>query len=243
MPNLPAVTLAEFQQLIRRMYMEKDVARGIDGTFMWLMEEVGELAAALRNGTHEERTARVRRRAGLAGHDRQRGGRRSDRGGDAEVRRGLSRLRPVRLHVSRCGKAMSRRMQNAKCKLQNANCRLQLQFAFCNLHFAFCILACCVLSHRFVPPSRRPSSPSRRRSSACASGWPIATRSGCGRRSKSRLRGGSEALAGEVSVIVPDGDGVPSRVSTPPDQPCQVLPGRETTVRLLVPLRPRRERR
>jgi NTP pyrophosphatase (non-canonical NTP hydrolase) len=50
------ITLAEFQQLIRRMYMEKDVARGIDGTFMWLMEEVGELASALRNGTHEERT-------------------------------------------------------------------------------------------------------------------------------------------------------------------------------------------
>ena len=53
----PAVTLADFQQLIRRMYLEKDLARGIDGTFMWLMEEVGELAAALRNGTHEERTA------------------------------------------------------------------------------------------------------------------------------------------------------------------------------------------
>jgi NTP pyrophosphatase (non-canonical NTP hydrolase) len=53
----PAVTLAEFQELIRRMYLEKDLARGIDGTFMWLMEEVGELAAALRNGTHEERTA------------------------------------------------------------------------------------------------------------------------------------------------------------------------------------------
>jgi NTP pyrophosphatase (non-canonical NTP hydrolase) len=52
----PVVSLAEFQGLIRRMYIEKDVARGIDGTFMWLMEEVGELAAALRNGTHEERT-------------------------------------------------------------------------------------------------------------------------------------------------------------------------------------------
>jgi NTP pyrophosphatase (non-canonical NTP hydrolase) len=50
------ITLAEFQQLIRRMYMEKDVARGIDGTFMWLMEEVGELSAALRKGDHEERT-------------------------------------------------------------------------------------------------------------------------------------------------------------------------------------------
>ena len=39
------------------MYLEKDVARGIDGTFMWLMEEVGELAAALREGTKEELAA------------------------------------------------------------------------------------------------------------------------------------------------------------------------------------------
>jgi NTP pyrophosphatase (non-canonical NTP hydrolase) len=51
----PTVTLADFQRLIRDMYFEKDVARGVDGTFMWLMEEIGELAAALRNGTHEER--------------------------------------------------------------------------------------------------------------------------------------------------------------------------------------------
>ncbi len=51
------VTLAEFQQLIRQMYLEKDIARGIDGTFMWLMEEIGELATALRNGTQAERTA------------------------------------------------------------------------------------------------------------------------------------------------------------------------------------------
>ena len=51
----PSATLADFQQLMRDMYFEKDAARGIDGTFMWLMEEVGELAAALRSGTHEER--------------------------------------------------------------------------------------------------------------------------------------------------------------------------------------------
>jgi NTP pyrophosphatase (non-canonical NTP hydrolase) len=51
----PTVTLADFQRLIRDMYFEKDVARGVDGTFMWLMEEVGELAAALRSGTHEDR--------------------------------------------------------------------------------------------------------------------------------------------------------------------------------------------
>jgi NTP pyrophosphatase (non-canonical NTP hydrolase) len=51
------ITLADFQQLIRRMYFEKDAARGVDGTFMWLMEEVGELAAALREGTHQEQAA------------------------------------------------------------------------------------------------------------------------------------------------------------------------------------------
>lgn len=51
----PKVDLGEFQQLIRDMYLEKDVARGVDGTFMWLMEEIGELASCLRNGTHEER--------------------------------------------------------------------------------------------------------------------------------------------------------------------------------------------
>jgi NTP pyrophosphatase (non-canonical NTP hydrolase) len=48
------VTLAELQQLIRRMYLEKDVARGIEGTFMWFLEEVGELAAVLRKGTPDE---------------------------------------------------------------------------------------------------------------------------------------------------------------------------------------------
>lgn len=42
------ISLGDFQQLIKRMYFEKDVARGVEGTFMWLMEEVGELATALR---------------------------------------------------------------------------------------------------------------------------------------------------------------------------------------------------
>jgi NTP pyrophosphatase (non-canonical NTP hydrolase) len=51
------ITLAEFQELIRRMYLRKDVARGVEGTFMWLMEEMGELASALRSGTQEERAA------------------------------------------------------------------------------------------------------------------------------------------------------------------------------------------
>ncbi|HRX82129.1 MAG TPA: MazG nucleotide pyrophosphohydrolase domain-containing protein [Pirellulaceae bacterium] len=37
------------------MYFDKDASRGIDGTFMWLMEEVGELAAALRSGSHDDK--------------------------------------------------------------------------------------------------------------------------------------------------------------------------------------------
>lgn len=53
----PGIRLGDFQNLIREMYLPKDVARGIDGTFMWLMEEVGELAGALRSGTREEQAA------------------------------------------------------------------------------------------------------------------------------------------------------------------------------------------
>lgn len=51
------LTFADFQKIIRDMYLEKDLARGVDGTFMWLMEEVGELAAALRSGTPGEQAA------------------------------------------------------------------------------------------------------------------------------------------------------------------------------------------
>ena len=50
-----AVSLKDFQQLIRDMYLEKDRARGVEATFLWFMEEVGELATSLRDGTHEER--------------------------------------------------------------------------------------------------------------------------------------------------------------------------------------------
>jgi NTP pyrophosphatase (non-canonical NTP hydrolase) len=48
--------LHEFQALIRRMYHDKDAARGVEGTFMWLTEEIGELATALRSGSHDEQT-------------------------------------------------------------------------------------------------------------------------------------------------------------------------------------------
>ena len=50
------MTLRELQSLIRTMYYEKDASRGVEGTFMWLSEEIGELATALRSGTHEEQS-------------------------------------------------------------------------------------------------------------------------------------------------------------------------------------------
>ncbi|QDS95944.1 MazG nucleotide pyrophosphohydrolase domain protein [Roseimaritima multifibrata] len=60
-PALPAasdspaadLSLADLQAKIRTMYYEKDVERGVDGTFMWLMEEIGELASALRGNDQE----------------------------------------------------------------------------------------------------------------------------------------------------------------------------------------------
>ncbi len=54
MPESAPLSLRDLQTMIRQMYGAKDAARGVDGTFMWLMEEVGELAAALREGTSEE---------------------------------------------------------------------------------------------------------------------------------------------------------------------------------------------
>jgi NTP pyrophosphatase (non-canonical NTP hydrolase) len=52
-----SLTLAQLQQRIRDTFDAKDRRRGIEGTFMWFMEEVGELAAALRGGTAQERSA------------------------------------------------------------------------------------------------------------------------------------------------------------------------------------------
>lgn len=54
-PQANVTSFAGFQQLIREMYFDKDEARGVDGTFMWLTEEIGELAGALRTGSHEDR--------------------------------------------------------------------------------------------------------------------------------------------------------------------------------------------
>lgn len=52
-PSSVDLSLGDLQKHIRAMYYEKDLARGIDGTFMWLMEEIGELATALRSNDRD----------------------------------------------------------------------------------------------------------------------------------------------------------------------------------------------
>jgi len=41
------VTIREFQDFILRKYGQRDSQRGTPGTFMWFVEEIGELATAL----------------------------------------------------------------------------------------------------------------------------------------------------------------------------------------------------
>ena len=45
----PAMTIAEFQRMIRDKYYATDSARGAPGTYLWFVEEVGELAHAIAN--------------------------------------------------------------------------------------------------------------------------------------------------------------------------------------------------
>jgi NTP pyrophosphatase (non-canonical NTP hydrolase) len=45
--------LAGFQRHIAELYLEKDRRRGVEPTFLWLMEEVGELAEAVRRKDRE----------------------------------------------------------------------------------------------------------------------------------------------------------------------------------------------
>jgi hypothetical protein len=48
------VELAELQSRIEALYGARDRQRGVDGTFRWWIEEVGEVAKALRGGDPAE---------------------------------------------------------------------------------------------------------------------------------------------------------------------------------------------
>lgn len=47
--------LRELQDVIERTFGSRDRERGIPASVAWLAEEVGELAQAVRKGTHEQR--------------------------------------------------------------------------------------------------------------------------------------------------------------------------------------------
>ncbi len=46
----PELGIREFQRKIEDIYFQKDSSRGVSGSFMWLVEEVGELARSLNTG-------------------------------------------------------------------------------------------------------------------------------------------------------------------------------------------------
>jgi len=58
-PTAAGLTLSALQRIILQMYGEKDSARGDLATFLWLTEEFGELATALRSGTRDELAAEM----------------------------------------------------------------------------------------------------------------------------------------------------------------------------------------
>jgi NTP pyrophosphatase (non-canonical NTP hydrolase) len=58
-PPTGGLTLQALQTMILQMYGWKDAARGDTATFLWLAEEVGELAAALRSGSQTEVAAEM----------------------------------------------------------------------------------------------------------------------------------------------------------------------------------------
>ncbi|NJE61219.1 MazG nucleotide pyrophosphohydrolase domain-containing protein [Thermococcus sp. 21S7] len=45
--------IREFQEMIREIYFHKDSKRGVERTFLWFVEEVGELSEAIRKKDRE----------------------------------------------------------------------------------------------------------------------------------------------------------------------------------------------
>ncbi len=45
--------IREFQEMIEEIYFHKDSKRGVEKTFLWFIEEVGELSEAIRKGDRE----------------------------------------------------------------------------------------------------------------------------------------------------------------------------------------------
>lgn len=50
------MTIKEFQKIISKKYGQRDLQRGTPATFLWFIEEVGELATALAGDDHDNKT-------------------------------------------------------------------------------------------------------------------------------------------------------------------------------------------
>lgn len=46
--------IKEFQRIMHEIYGERDKKRGIEKTYMWVIEEIGELARAIRKSNRGE---------------------------------------------------------------------------------------------------------------------------------------------------------------------------------------------
>ncbi len=102
--------------------------------------------------------------------------------------------------------------------------------AICRLRCAVCVAFCGML---FLPTLCRADPPQPPQVTSVHVGFADRYKVGVWTPVEIAIRGGGAAFSGQVSLIVPDGDGVPSRVSTDSDRPCNIAPGGETTVRLL----------
>ena len=47
--------IKDFQDFIRRKYFARDSQRGTGGTFLWFVEEIGELASALAGDSQHDK--------------------------------------------------------------------------------------------------------------------------------------------------------------------------------------------
>jgi NTP pyrophosphatase (non-canonical NTP hydrolase) len=48
------VNLNQYQELIKKIYFQKDSKRGLEKTFNWLIEEIGEFSRAIRKKDKEK---------------------------------------------------------------------------------------------------------------------------------------------------------------------------------------------
>ncbi|MCA9272333.1 MAG: hypothetical protein KDA31_04725 [Phycisphaerales bacterium] len=63
--GLTEITVSQIQELIRERYFASDNDRGTGGTFLYFMEEIGELATALANNNRRRSEATPEERDNL----------------------------------------------------------------------------------------------------------------------------------------------------------------------------------